>query len=82
LPDRLVHDIVDALYREDRFYRGTLAVCGRKLGPAGLGAAEGLPTLIVINTADEIAPLASVAPFVEAVADGACASSNMRARRA
>jgi polyhydroxyalkanoate synthase len=65
LPGRLVHEIVDWLYREDRFRRGTLPICGRKVGPAGLR----LPTLMVINTADEIAPPASVTPFVQAMPD-------------
>jgi polyhydroxyalkanoate synthase len=67
LPGRLVHEIVDWLYREDRFYRGTLAVCGRKVGPSGLR----LPTLMVANTADQIAPPASVTPFALAMPDGA-----------
>jgi polyhydroxyalkanoate synthase len=67
LPGRLVQEIVDWLYREDRFCRGTLAVCGREVGPSGLR----LPTLMVVNTADEIAPPASVAPFVQAMPDGA-----------
>jgi polyhydroxyalkanoate synthase len=63
LPGRLVQEIVDWLYREDRFYRGTLTVCGRQVGPSHLR----LPTLMVINTADEIAPPASVTPFVRAM---------------
>jgi polyhydroxyalkanoate synthase len=67
LPSRLVHEIVDWLYREDRFYHGTLAVCGREVGPSGLR----LPTLMVINTADEIAPPASIAPFARAMPVGA-----------
>jgi polyhydroxyalkanoate synthase len=67
LPGRLVQEIVDWLYREDRFYRGTLPVCGREVGPSGLR----LPTLMVINTADEIAPPASIAPFARAMPVGA-----------
>ena len=67
LPGRLVQEIVDWLYREDRFYRGTLAVCGRDVGPSGLR----LPTLMVINAADEIAPPASITPFAEAMPDRA-----------
>ncbi len=67
LPGRLVHEIVEWLYREDRFYRGILAICGREVGPAGLR----LPTLMVINTADEIAPPASIAPFAQAMPDRA-----------
>jgi polyhydroxyalkanoate synthase len=67
LPGRLVQEIVDRLYCEDGFYRGTLAVCGREVGPSRLR----LPTLMVVNTADEIAPLASVAPFAQAMPAGA-----------
>jgi polyhydroxyalkanoate synthase len=67
LPGRLVHEIVEWLYREDRFTRGTLQISGREVGHSGLR----LPTLMVINTADEIAPLASVAPFVQRMPDGA-----------
>jgi polyhydroxyalkanoate synthase len=67
LPGRLVHEIVDWLYREDRFCRGTLAICGREVGPSALR----LPTLMVINMADEIAPPASVTPFAQAMPDGA-----------
>jgi polyhydroxyalkanoate synthase len=67
LPGRLVHEIVDWLYREDRFYRGTLPICGREVGPSGLR----LPTLMVINTADEIAPPASVTAFAQAMPDQA-----------
>jgi polyhydroxyalkanoate synthase len=63
LPGRLVHEIVEWLYRENRFCRGTLPICGRRAGPSGLP----LPTLMVINTADEIAPSASVAPFAQAM---------------
>ena len=65
LPGRLVCEIVEWLYREDRFCRGTLPICGRKVGPSGLR----LPTLMVINTADEIAPPASIAPFAQAMPD-------------
>jgi polyhydroxyalkanoate synthase len=66
LPGRLVREIVDWLYREDRLCRGTLAVCGREVGPSGLR----VPTLMVINTADGIAPPASIAPFAQAMPDG------------
>jgi polyhydroxyalkanoate synthase len=63
LPGKLVHQIVDRLYREDCFCRGELKVKGRRLGPATVS----LPTLAVVNTADEIAPLASVKPFLDAM---------------
>jgi polyhydroxyalkanoate synthase len=63
LPGRLVHEIVEWLYREDRFYQGTLPICGKEIGPSGLR----LPTLMVANSADEIAPPASIAPFAQAM---------------
>jgi polyhydroxyalkanoate synthase len=67
LPGRLIHEIIDWLYREDRFSRGTLVVCGKEVGPWGLR----LPTLLVINTADEIAPPASIVPFGRGMPDRA-----------
>jgi polyhydroxyalkanoate synthase len=65
LPGRLVHQIVEWLYREDRFRRGRLAISDREIGPACLR----LPMLAVVNVRDEIAPPASVTPFVDAIAD-------------
>ena len=66
LPGKLVHQIVDWLYREDRFCRGALTVRKTLLGPLSLP----IPTLAVVNTADEVAPLASVAPFTDAMPTG------------
>jgi polyhydroxyalkanoate synthase len=63
LPGKLVHQIMQWLFREDRFCRGTLAVCGTVVGPSSLS----LPILAVVNTADEIAPLASIKPCIDAV---------------
>jgi polyhydroxyalkanoate synthase len=63
LPGKLVHQIVQWLFRENRFCRGGLQVCGRLAGPAGLS----VPTLVVVNTADEIAPLASIKPCVDSM---------------
>jgi polyhydroxyalkanoate synthase len=60
LPARLVHQIFVWLYRENRLCRGTLAVHGKAVGPSSLS----VPTIAVVNTADEIAPAASVAPFL------------------
>jgi polyhydroxyalkanoate synthase len=40
-----------------------LAIRGRSVGPSSLR----VPTLAVVNTADEVAPLASVTPFLEAM---------------
>jgi polyhydroxyalkanoate synthase len=64
LPGKLVHQIIESLYRENRLCRGTLRVHGKTVGPAGLSA----PTLAVVNTADDVAPLAAVEPFIEAMA--------------
>jgi len=63
LPGKLVHQILQWLFRENRFCRGCLEVCGRVAGPSGLS----VPTLVVVNTADEIAPLASIKPCIDAM---------------
>jgi polyhydroxyalkanoate synthase len=62
LPGRLMDQILDWLYREDRFYRGTLPLKGRRVGPRDLKT----PTLAVVDAADEIAPLSAVKPFLDA----------------
>jgi len=61
LPGKLVNQIAKWLYREDRFCRGTLTALDRTVGPASMA----IPTLAIVNEADEIAPLTSVAPFLE-----------------
>jgi polyhydroxyalkanoate synthase subunit PhaC len=63
LPTRLVHEILEWLYREDRLCRGTLSIGERTAAPSRLR----LPTLAVVNPRDEIAPRASVLPFIEAM---------------
>jgi polyhydroxyalkanoate synthase len=63
LPGRLVHQILRWLYRENRLCKGTLQLRGRMVRPASLR----LPVLAVVNSADEIAPPASVRPFVDAL---------------
>jgi polyhydroxyalkanoate synthase len=63
LPGRLVHQIVEWLYREDRFCRGTLTIRDRPAAPSSLR----LPTVAVVNAADEIAPPDSVTRFAEAM---------------
>jgi polyhydroxyalkanoate synthase len=60
LPGKLVHQISVWLYRDNRLCRGTIDVHGNKVGPSSLR----VPTLAVVNTADEIAPAAAVAPFL------------------
>jgi polyhydroxyalkanoate synthase len=63
LPGRLVNQILQWLYRENRLCRGTLSIRNRVVGPGSLR----LPTLAVVNTADEIAPPTSIMPFVSAM---------------
>jgi polyhydroxyalkanoate synthase len=69
LPGKLVRQIVDELYRENRLCRGTLKVDGVQVSPSAVSA----PTLAVVNMADEVAPPASVEPFL-----GAMAATNTR----
>ena len=63
LPGKLVHQILEWLYRENRLYRGSLNVIGTLVGPFSLS----VPVLAVVNAADEIAPMASVKPFIDAM---------------
>ena len=63
LPGKLVHQIIQSLYRENRFCRGTLKVSEALVGPSSLS----VPALAVVTTADEVAPLASVKPCIEAM---------------
>jgi polyhydroxyalkanoate synthase len=66
LAGRLVQEILRWLYREDRFCRGTLPIGGRTVGPSRLRR----PMLAVVNPTDEIAPPASVLPFIQAMPEG------------
>jgi polyhydroxyalkanoate synthase len=61
LPGKLVNQIIHWLYREDRFCHGILTVLERTVGPASIE----IPMLAIVNVADEIAPLTSVAPFID-----------------
>jgi polyhydroxyalkanoate synthase len=63
LPARLVHEILQWLYREDRLCRGTLSIRRRIAAPSRLR----FPTLAVVNPRDEIAPPASVLAFIKAM---------------
>jgi polyhydroxyalkanoate synthase len=63
LPGRLVHQILQWLYRENRLCRGTLPVRHTTVGPSNVC----VPTLAVVNTSDEVAPMASIKPFIEAM---------------
>jgi poly[(R)-3-hydroxyalkanoate] polymerase subunit PhaC len=64
LPGKLVHQIVDWLYRENRFCRGELNLNDKVVGPSTLS----IRTLVVVNTSDEVAPLVSVKPFTDRMA--------------
>ena len=66
LPGRLVQDVLQALYRENRFCKGTLALDNRTLAPACVS----VPTLAVVSRADGLAPEDSVRPFIEAMPAG------------
>ena len=63
LPGKLVHQIVEWLYRENRFCRGVLKVDQALVGPLGLS----VPTLAVVNMVDDVAPLTSIKPFMDAM---------------
>jgi poly[(R)-3-hydroxyalkanoate] polymerase subunit PhaC len=63
LPGKLVHQIMEWLYRENRLCRGALTIGDTLVDPSSLS----VPTLVVVNTADEVAPLASIKPFTDAV---------------
>jgi polyhydroxyalkanoate synthase len=63
LPGRLMHQIVEWLYCENRFCRGVLTVRNTLVGPLSLT----VPMLTVVNVADEVTPLSSVTPFIEAM---------------
>jgi polyhydroxyalkanoate synthase len=62
LPGEFMGQVLDWLYREDRFCRGVLPVKGRMLGPSDLST----PTLAVVDAADEVAPRAAVEALLAA----------------
>jgi polyhydroxyalkanoate synthase len=66
LPGKLVRQIVDWLYRDDGFCRGVLRIGDAPAKPSDVR----VPTLAVVNTRDDIAPLASVEPFIAALPQG------------
>jgi polyhydroxyalkanoate synthase subunit PhaC len=66
LAGRLVAQIEQWLYGEDRFCREALVVGNQIIGPARLH----VPTLAVVNTADDIATSASMAHFLNTVPRG------------
>jgi polyhydroxyalkanoate synthase subunit PhaC len=63
LSGKLVHQMIEWLYRENRFFLGNLKIGDRTIAPSTLST----PTLAIVNTADEVAPLASIKPFTDAM---------------
>jgi polyhydroxyalkanoate synthase len=63
LSGRLVENVLQWLYRENRFYQGTLPMAGKLVGPSKIVS----PTLAVITTADDVASLQSIKPFIAAM---------------
>jgi polyhydroxyalkanoate synthase len=61
LPGPLVNEILQLLYRENRFCRGTLTMGDRCLRASSVR----VPILAIVNTADEVAPLNSVKHFLD-----------------
>ena len=66
LPGRLVHEILEWLYRENRLCAGTLRLGDRILGPFALR----VPLLAVFNREDAVAPPRSIVPFIDAMPRG------------
>ena len=66
LPGRLVGEILQWLYCEDRFCVGTLRIGEKLARPSALE----VPTLAVVNAADEIAPSDSILPFLNRMPKG------------
>ncbi|PMS29416.1 alpha/beta hydrolase [Paraburkholderia rhynchosiae] len=64
LPGRLFAEVVEYLYREDRFSRGTLNIDGRLAAPAHIS----VPVLAVFNPRSRIVPAVSIVPFIGALA--------------
>lgn len=64
LPGKLFSEIIERLYRGDELMQGTLAVAGRRAGPAELT----MPLLDVVDRRSTIIPPQSIIPFHEAAA--------------
>lgn len=60
MPGRLFAEVVEWLYREDRFWRGTLRVGGRLAAPGRIA----VPVLSVVDPRSRIVPPAAIAPFI------------------
>jgi polyhydroxyalkanoate synthase subunit PhaC len=64
---QLFEDVVETLYREDRFMRGSLAVAGRPATPDRVSA----PLLAVVDPRSRVVPPESTLPFLDAAAGDA-----------
>jgi polyhydroxyalkanoate synthase len=65
LARRLVEEVVEYLYREDRFMRGDLRLGARRAAPQSITA----PVLSVAETRSPIAPPESILPFHDALSN-------------
>jgi len=63
LSGELVRQIIEWLYRENRFCGGNLKIRNKLVGPATLTK----PTLVAVNVDDPVAPIGSVKPFIESI---------------
>jgi polyhydroxyalkanoate synthase len=63
LPGKLCHQLIEWLYRENRFCHDSMKIGGKAIGPHSVS----VPTLAVVNTADDVAPLGAIEPFIEAM---------------
>ena len=54
---------IEWLYRENRFCGGNLKIGNNRIGPVTLTA----PTLAAVNVNDDVAPIVSVKPFLDAM---------------
>lgn len=61
LSGELVRQIIEWLYRENRFCDGNLKIGNKVVGPATLTT----PTLAGVNVDDPVAPIGSVKPFID-----------------
>ncbi len=60
---KLFRQMIDWLYRENLLCRGILNIAETRASPMNLST----PVLAVVNAEDEVAPLASVKPFMDAL---------------
>jgi polyhydroxyalkanoate synthase len=61
LPGKLVRQLIEWLYRENRLCRGGLKIRDKLARPQSVS----VPALAVVDAADDVAPLDSVKPFID-----------------